>query len=103
LVAELQRFPSLPALEKKLEEAGFRGVRSRFLKGVPGYLSREQYAEWIATKPISTFELISDEEFAGGLQRFKAAPDAGMIEQFFVYHSCFMVSGSKPHAPLGRE
>jgi SAM-dependent methyltransferase len=61
------RFPTAPELESELTGAGFdvRLLRRSQL----GSLAREDALERIRGKHISTFDLITDEEYAAGLAR----------------------------------
>jgi SAM-dependent methyltransferase len=62
-----ERFPTAAALEAELRGAGF-DVRLVLLSQA-GSLSREDALERIRGKHISTFDLISDDEYAAGLAR----------------------------------
>jgi ubiquinone/menaquinone biosynthesis C-methylase UbiE len=62
------RFPSAGELEAKLAAAGFSDVRLIRLSQ-RGSLDRETALERIRGKHISTFDLISDQEYEAGLAR----------------------------------
>lgn len=62
------RFASSETLERELVRAGFRGTRvARHCQ--PRKLDRESVLERIRGRHISTFQLISEEEYAEGLRR----------------------------------
>jgi len=65
--ADRARFPTAPELEKTLREAGFEARLLRLSQS--GSLTRDEALERIRGKHISTFDLISDEEYATGLAR----------------------------------
>jgi len=92
---ELSRFPSIPALKRLLAAVGYGRVRSLCVKGKPDYLTLDEYAAWVAVKPLSTFYLLTEEEFARGLARLRGAVSEERIRQFFVYHSCRFVQGER--------
>lgn len=71
----------------------FDHVLSRRVKCDARPLSKPEYAEWMAGKPISTFHLIPDEEFQAGLERFIASDAEDTPLEFFVYHTCVYVTG----------
>jgi ubiquinone/menaquinone biosynthesis C-methylase UbiE len=62
-----ERFPTAPELEAQLDAAGFDVRLLRLSQR--GSLSREHALERIRGKHISTFDLISDEEYTTGLER----------------------------------
>jgi len=95
LGAELSRFPSIPALRRSLADGGYRRVRTLRVEGDADYLTLDEYAAWVAGKPLSTFYLLPEEEFAQGLTRLREASPEGRIPQFFVYHSCRFVHGER--------
>jgi ubiquinone/menaquinone biosynthesis C-methylase UbiE len=65
--ADRERFPTGPELEETLREAGFE---PRLLHlSQRGSLSRDDALERIRGKHISTFDLISDDEYEAGLAR----------------------------------
>ena len=63
-----ERFPSAPELENELRAAGFTDVRLRRLTQRES-VDRETVLERIRGRHISTFQLISDEEYQTGLER----------------------------------
>lgn len=63
-----ERFPSAERLEQELRDAGFSEVRLTRLTQRER-VSRESVLERIRGKNISTFQLISDEEYRAGLER----------------------------------
>ena len=63
-----ERFPSAGALEDELGAAGFTGVRLTRLTQRET-VDRETVLERIRSKHISTFQLISDDEYHAGLAR----------------------------------
>jgi len=63
-----ERFPTADELTAELAGAGYAGSRLTRLSQT-GSLSREDALERIRGKHISTFDLISDEEYATGLAR----------------------------------
>jgi ubiquinone/menaquinone biosynthesis C-methylase UbiE len=65
--ADRARFPTAPELEETLREAGFEPRLLRLSQR--GSLSRADALERIRGKHISTFDLISDAEYATGLAR----------------------------------
>jgi len=65
--ADLARFPTAPELEETLREAGFEPRLLRISQR--GSLARDVALERIRGKHISTFDLISDEEYEAGLAR----------------------------------
>ena len=66
--ADRARFPAADELGTELRAAGFADVRTeRFSQG--GSLDRETALERIRGKHISTFDLISEEEYEAGLAR----------------------------------
>jgi ubiquinone/menaquinone biosynthesis C-methylase UbiE len=65
--ADRARFPTAPELEETLREAGFEPRLLRLSQS--GSLTRDDALERIRGKHISTFDLISDEEYATGLAR----------------------------------
>lgn len=65
--ADRERFPTAPELEKTLREAGFEPRLLRLSQS--GSLARTDALERIRGKHISTFDLISDEEYEAGLAR----------------------------------
>ena len=66
--ADRERFPTARELEDQLGRAGFAETRLTRLSQ-RGSLERETALERIRGKHISTFDLISDEEFEQGLAR----------------------------------
>jgi ubiquinone/menaquinone biosynthesis C-methylase UbiE len=71
-----ERFPSASELEEELRSAGFRDVRLTRLTQRKA-VDRETVLEQIRGKHISTFQLISDEEYCSGLTRAeRELPDA---------------------------
>jgi ubiquinone/menaquinone biosynthesis C-methylase UbiE len=62
-----ERFPTAPELEAELRSAGFDVRLLRLSQR--GSLARADALERIRGKHISTFDLISDEEYAAGLAR----------------------------------
>jgi ubiquinone/menaquinone biosynthesis C-methylase UbiE len=66
--ADRARFPTARDLESELPEAGF--VAPRLVRiSQRGRLAREDALNRIRGKHIGTFDLIGDEEYAGGLER----------------------------------
>ncbi len=65
--ADRERFPTVGELEGTLREAGFEPRLLRLSQR--GSLSRTDALERIRGKHISTFDLISDEEYEAGLER----------------------------------
>ena len=65
--ADRERFPTGPELEETLREAGFEPRLLQLSQG--GSLARDVALERIRGKHISTFDLISDEEYEAGLAR----------------------------------
>ncbi len=65
--ADRERFPTGPELEETLREAGLEPRLSRLSQR--GSLARDVALERIRGKHISTFDLISDEEYDAGLAR----------------------------------
>ncbi len=65
--ADRERFPTAPELEQRLRDAGFKPRLLRLSQR--GTLDREVALERIRGKHISTFDLISDEEYEAGLAR----------------------------------
>ena len=65
--ADRERFPTGPELEETLREAGFEPRLLRLSQR--GSLARDVALERIRGKHISTFDLISDEEYEAGLAR----------------------------------
>ena len=65
--ADRERFPTGPELEETLREAGFEPRLLQLLQR--GSLARDVALERIRGKHISTFDLISDEEYEAGLAR----------------------------------
>jgi ubiquinone/menaquinone biosynthesis C-methylase UbiE len=65
--ADRERFPTAPELEETLREAGFEPRLLRLSQS--GSLARTDALERIRGKHISTFDLISDEEYEAGLAR----------------------------------
>jgi SAM-dependent methyltransferase len=65
--ADRARFPTAPELEATLREAGFEPRLLRISQS--GSLARGDALERIRGKHISTFDLISDEEYEAGLAR----------------------------------
>jgi SAM-dependent methyltransferase len=65
--ADRERFPTADELESALGEAGFEPRLLRLSQR--GSLSRTDALERIRGKHISTFDLISDEEYEAGLER----------------------------------
>lgn len=63
-----ERFPSAAELEDELRTAGFTDVRLRRLTQRES-VDRETVLERIRGKHISTFQLISDDEYRSGLER----------------------------------
>jgi len=66
--ADRARFPTAEGFETELSGAGFDPPRLRRLSQ-RGHLPREEALERIRGKHIGTFDLISDEEYADGLER----------------------------------
>jgi ubiquinone/menaquinone biosynthesis C-methylase UbiE len=66
--ADRERFPTAGELQVELEAAGLADVRLTRLSQ-RGSLDRETALERIRGKHISTFDLISDEEYEAGLAR----------------------------------
>jgi hypothetical protein len=62
-----ERFPTAPELEAELRVAGFDVRLLRLSQR--GSLARADALERIRGKHISTFDLISDEEYEAGLER----------------------------------
>lgn len=65
--ADRERFPTATGLERELRDAGFEVRLLRLSQG--GSLAREEALERIRGKHISTFDLITDEEYETGLAR----------------------------------
>jgi SAM-dependent methyltransferase len=65
---ELARFPTAENLETELREAGFGEVTTRRL-GVPRRYSRETALEKLRGRHISSFDLLTDDEYRAGLER----------------------------------
>ena len=63
--ADRERFPTAPELEQTLRDAGFEPRLLRLSQR--GTLDREVALERIRGKHISTFDLISDQEYEAGL------------------------------------
>jgi SAM-dependent methyltransferase len=74
--ADRARFPTVDDFEAELGGAGFEPPRLLRL-GQRGTLSREEALERIRGKHIGTFDLISDDEYAAGLER----AERGLPEQ----------------------
>jgi ubiquinone/menaquinone biosynthesis C-methylase UbiE len=65
-----QRFGTLDRLTRELEAAGFRGVAAERLDQQTE-LSRERVLARVRGRNISTFQLISEDEYAAGLERIE--------------------------------
>jgi SAM-dependent methyltransferase len=65
------RFPALEEVEAGLRVAGLEPCVRREIP-VAEYAVDERYLQRLAARHISTFELMSDEEFAAGLERITA-------------------------------
>ena len=68
LEVDLARFGPADELERELRSAAFAGVRTSTLRQ-ERTVDRESALEKIRGRHISTFQLISDEEYAAGLER----------------------------------
>jgi SAM-dependent methyltransferase len=68
LERELARFPTAEDLEVELEAAGFGPIELQRLR-VPRSYSRARTLEKIRGKHISSFDLLTDEEYRAGLER----------------------------------
>lgn len=68
LELDLARFPAQDTLEAELEAAGFASTRVARLEQ-PARLTRDEALRRIRGRHISTFDLLSDEEYARGLER----------------------------------
>jgi SAM-dependent methyltransferase len=66
--ADRERFPTVAELETQLSRGGFDQIRLSRLSQ-RGSLGREEALERIRGKHISTFDLISDDEYEAGLAR----------------------------------
>jgi len=92
---ESSRFPSIPQLLRLLRAAGFINPAVRRVTGYPAWLTKEAYIRWIREKPISTFHLLSEENFKEGLRRFQTTDMPEPLPQCLAYHSCILVSCQK--------
>ena len=89
------RFPTIPKLKSLLRNHGFYPVGSQSVNGKPAYLSKKEYCDWIQTKPLSTFSLLSETNYQEGLTRFSEAKLNGRMKEHFVYYQCICVAATK--------
>jgi len=68
---DLKRFPSIPFLKREMRKAGFKNVRSYFLKHDEGEVPVKTYCEMVRKKYISTLSLLGDAEFEAGFKTFQ--------------------------------
>ncbi|MBN2312140.1 MAG: class I SAM-dependent methyltransferase [Candidatus Hydrogenedentes bacterium] len=81
------RFQGFPAIRDALQGAGFRGVEGRTIVGSPRPVDRE-YVTRVASKFISTYALIPEQEFEEGLKRLRADIEpAGRLDVEIVWES----------------
>ena len=73
---DLSRFPSSEELGGALEKAGFREVRWEVEQEKPKALDRAYLAR-VESKFLSTFDMMSPEEYETGLARFRQDVEAG--------------------------
>jgi ubiquinone/menaquinone biosynthesis C-methylase UbiE len=92
---ESSRFPPIPKLRKLLGAVGFVNPVAHRVTGEPAWLTKEAYTQWILKKPISTFHMLSEQNFKEGLRRFQAMDMPEPLPQCLVYHSCMLVSCQK--------
>ncbi len=91
LEIDTARFGSADALAAELREAGFETVRAATLTQQVT-ISRENALEKIRGRHISTFQLISDEEYASGVER----AERELPERIDYEHHWLVVSGVLP-------
>jgi ubiquinone/menaquinone biosynthesis C-methylase UbiE len=92
---ESSRFPPIPELRKLLRAVGFVNPVAHRVTGERAWLTKEAYTQWILKKPISTFHILSEQNFKEGLLRFKETDMPEPLPQCLVYHSCMLVSCEK--------
>jgi SAM-dependent methyltransferase len=69
---DLKRFPSIPALKTAMRKAGFKNVRSSFVRHDEGEIRVEAYCEMVRRKYISTLSLLGEEKFEAGFKVFQS-------------------------------
>lgn len=68
---DLKRFPTIPMLKNMLLSAGFENARYHVVSAGMTEVFVKEYLERIRKKSISTFTLLSEEEFQKGLKIFE--------------------------------